>query len=149
MSQSRHRFQREEVVHRVPGVDGAVGKSTEYIYSYGILPWVRKNWLSQLQTHAYCENPDIVLCGNKSDLEDHRCISDERARETAEKFGLPYFETSAANGQNVAKSIECLLDMVMLRMESCVDKSQLPGIRSNAQMNGYHMDEAGEGGCGC
>lgn len=62
---------------------------------------------------------------------------------------LPYFETSAKNGQNVAKSIECLLDMVMLRMESCVDKSQLPGIRSSAHMNGYHMDEAGEGGCGC
>jgi Ras-related protein Rab-27A len=46
-----------------------------------------QNWLSQLQTHAYCENPDIVLCGNKSDLEDQRSISDERARETAEKFG--------------------------------------------------------------
>lgn len=46
-----------------------------------------RNWLTQLQTHAYCENPDIVLCGNKVDLEDQRQISEQRAREMAEKHG--------------------------------------------------------------
>ena len=46
-----------------------------------------RNWLTQLQTHAYCENPDIVLCGNKADLEDARCVSDERAQEMADKYG--------------------------------------------------------------
>ena len=46
-----------------------------------------RNWLTQLQTHAYCENPDIVLCGNKADLEDKRQVSEEKAKETAEKFG--------------------------------------------------------------
>lgn len=40
-----------------------------------------------LQTHAYCENPDIVLCGNKVDLEDFRVVSEERAKEVAQKFG--------------------------------------------------------------
>jgi len=46
-----------------------------------------RNWLSQLSTHAYCENPDIVLCGNKVDLEDARAVSEDRAREMAEKHG--------------------------------------------------------------
>ena len=46
-----------------------------------------RNWLTQLQTHAYCENPDIVLCGNKVDLEDQRTISEERAKEMADKYG--------------------------------------------------------------
>ena len=46
-----------------------------------------RNWLTQLQTHAYCENPDIVLCGNKVDLEDQRRVSEDRAREVAEKHG--------------------------------------------------------------
>ncbi len=41
----------------------------------------------QLQTHAYCENPDVVLCGNKSDLEDQRAVTTENARELAEKYG--------------------------------------------------------------
>lgn len=106
-----------------------------------------RNWLTQLQTHAYCENPDIILCGNKADLEDLRQVSEQRAREMAEKHGLPYFETSAATGQNVAKAIECLLDMVMLRMERSVDKSIFPGSKTK---NRYEMDEASsEGGCGC
>jgi len=30
-----------------------------------------QNWITQLQTHAYCENPDVVLCANKVDLENH------------------------------------------------------------------------------
>ncbi|XP_040455648.1 ras-related protein Rab-27A isoform X2 [Falco naumanni] len=47
-----------------------------------------RNWISQLQMHAYCENPDIVLCGNKSDLEDQRMVKEEEAKELAEKYGL-------------------------------------------------------------
>ncbi|XP_046575854.1 ras-related protein Rab-27A-like isoform X1 [Haliotis rubra] len=109
-----------------------------------------RNWLTQLQTHAYCENPDVVLLGNKSDLEDNRCVAEDRAREISEKYGLPYFETSAATGQNVAKAVECLLDMVMTRMEKCVDKSQLPGSRSrNGRAYGQQDGDDSEGGCAC
>ncbi|KAK0157534.1 hypothetical protein PV328_011267 [Microctonus aethiopoides] len=46
-----------------------------------------RNWLDQLKTHAYCENPDIVLCGNKVDLEDRRVVSEVKARELAERYG--------------------------------------------------------------
>ena len=47
-----------------------------------------RNWLTQLQTHAYCENPDIILCGNKADPEDQRKVSEERAKEMAKNTGL-------------------------------------------------------------
>ncbi|XP_041356388.1 ras-related protein Rab-27A-like [Gigantopelta aegis] len=110
-----------------------------------------RNWLTQLQTHSYCENPDIVLCGNKADLEEQRRVSDERAREISEKYGLPYFETSAATGQNVSKAVECLLDLVMTRMEKCVDKSHMPwgGVR-NGRLSKAEMGETkNEGGCAC
>lgn len=43
--------------------------------------------LGQLQMHAYCENPDIVLCGNKCDLDDQRAVKEEEARELADKYG--------------------------------------------------------------
>lgn len=85
-----------------------------------------RNWISQLQLHSYCENPDIVLCGNKCDLENLRCIPVERAKDFADKNGLPYFETSAATGQNVEKAVMVLLDSVMKRMEKVVDKSSFP-----------------------
>lgn len=70
--------------------------------------------------------PDIVLCGNKADLEEKRVISSGRAREAAKQLGIPYVETSAMTGQNVSTSIELLLDLVMARMEVIVDQALQP-----------------------
>ncbi|KAJ6637562.1 Ras-related protein Rab-27A [Pseudolycoriella hygida] len=87
------------------------------------------NWIEQLKVHAYCEYPDIVLCGNKSDLEHLRVISEARARQLAEKLNLAYIETSAATGQNVIRAVDILLDKVMSRMQNAVDRSRFPGRR--------------------
>jgi PREDICTED: similar to RAB27A protein isoform 1 len=46
-----------------------------------------RNWLEQLKTHAYCSDPDIVLCGNKADLYEKRVVSEKRAKQEAEKHG--------------------------------------------------------------
>ncbi|PRD23849.1 UNVERIFIED_CONTAM: Rab27b [Trichonephila clavipes] len=98
-----------------------------------------RNWLEQLKTHAYCDNPDIVLCGNKADLEDSRFMKEEKLREEAEKYGLPYFETSAVTGQNVNKVFDTLLDMVMMRIQKTVDSTTLPGRRRGAP--GVQVDD--------
>lgn len=81
-----------------------------------------RNWMSQLQANAYCENPDIVLVGNKADLADQREVQEKQAKELADKYGIQYFETSAATGSEVDKAVVTLLDLVMKRMEQCVDK---------------------------
>lgn len=88
-----------------------------------------RNWISQLQTHAYCEDPDIILVGNKLDLEDRRVVDFNRAKDFAEKNGCEYIETSAATGDNVDKALNILLDKVMYRMEKSLDKSLFP-VRS-------------------
>ncbi|XP_023673210.1 ras-related protein Rab-27A-like [Paramormyrops kingsleyae] len=113
-----------------------------------------RNWMSQLQMHAYCEHPDIVLCGNKSDLDEHREVKEEEAKKLAEKFGIPYFETSAASGHNVSQAVEALLDLIMKRMERCVDRSWVPA--SVTQPNGHggtekikEESEASAGKCAC
>lgn len=49
------------------------------------------NWMSQLQLHAYCETPDIILCGNKLDLEDERVVRKRDALNLAEKWGWWFF----------------------------------------------------------
>lgn len=66
--------------------------------------------------HAYCECPDIVLVGNKVDLQSYRVITESRARSIADKYNLPYIETSAYTGQNVKRTIDILLEMVMIRL---------------------------------
>ncbi|XP_022912046.1 ras-related protein Rab-27A [Onthophagus taurus] len=88
-----------------------------------------RNWVEQLKLHAYCDAPDVILCGNKADLEDRRVIPEWKAREVAEKHNLIYLETSAATGQNVSRAVETLLERVMIRMESAVDMAMLPGRR--------------------
>lgn len=80
-----------------------------------------RSWLEQLKTHAYTENPDIILCGNKADLDDQRVVTEQQAKETASRYGLVYVETSAATGQNVALAVEMLLDKIMIRMDQAVE----------------------------
>ncbi|XP_013883277.1 ras-related protein Rab-27A [Austrofundulus limnaeus] len=110
-----------------------------------------RNWMSQLQVHAYCENPDVVLCGNKCDLSDQRAVSEKEARELAEKYGVPYFETSAASGQNVSEAVDVLLDLIMKRMERCVDKSWIPDgtVRANGPSNANLSESSDRGKCAC
>ncbi|XP_062242577.1 ras-related protein Rab-27A [Platichthys flesus] len=110
-----------------------------------------RNWMSQLQIHAYCENPDIVLCGNKCDLTDQRAVREDEARELAEKYGIPYFETSAANGENVNQAVDDLLDLIMRRMERCVDKSWIPDgtVRVNGMTNSEIPESSEKSKCAC
>lgn len=123
-----------------------------------------QNWIEQLKIHAYCDNPDIVLCGNKLDLEYLRVVNSARARNLAEKYDVPYIETSAytgnargkcaikvggaktnflfsSAGENVNKAVEMLLDKVMLRMDAVMS---LPGrmlpITLPSMQNGHDED---------
>nr|CAD7412313.1 unnamed protein product [Timema cristinae] len=101
-----------------------------------------RNWLDQLRvgrsqtlclprtaTHAYCDDPDVILCGNKCDLEDKRVVSEQAAQEMADKYGLVYVETSAVTGMNVSLAVELLLERIMQRMDQAVDRAMLPGRR--------------------
>ena len=49
-----------------------------------------RNWLVQIETHAYTDKPDVILCGNKSDLEESRVITEKRAKELASEYGYGY-----------------------------------------------------------
>lgn len=73
--------------------------------------------------HAYCQQPCIVLCGNKSDMDSNRVIIETKAKELATKYGFPYIETSAKTGHNVQRAFDILVDVVMKKMENAIDKS--------------------------
>lgn len=100
-----------------------------------------QNWIEQLKCHAYCDDPDIVLCGNKADLERSRVVSEFRARQFSERHGLVYLETSAYTGENVRRSIDVLVEKVMTRMETAVDLSKIPG----QVFSGHRKGSGGEG----
>lgn len=62
---------------------------------------------------------------------------------------IPYFETSAANGQNVDKAVETLLDLIMKRMEQCVDKSQLSDTANGGSSGKLVSSKSDEKKCAC
>ncbi|XP_057657552.1 ras-related protein Rab-27A-like isoform X3 [Diorhabda carinulata] len=108
-----------------------------------------RNWIEQLRLHAYCETPDIVLCGNKADMEDKRVITEWRAREFASSYKLPYLETSAATGQNVNRAVETLVERVMIRIETAVDRAMLPGRRGRPKDLNEHDSVQSSQNCSC
>lgn len=59
----------------------------------------------------------MVLVGNKADLERIRVVTETQARSMAEKYNIPYIETSVVTGQNVKNAFDILLDLVMNRWE--------------------------------
>ena len=57
-------------------------------------------WMRDIKTRAP-PDCDIVLCGNKSDLDSDRVVSTEEGKALADEYGVQFFETSALTGRNV------------------------------------------------
>ena len=62
---------------------------------------------TQIKTYSW-DNAQVVLVGNKCDMEDERVISFERGKQLADSLGLEFFETSAKENVNVRVRIEIL-----------------------------------------
>jgi small GTP-binding protein len=73
-------------------------------------------WMDPIQ-ETTSGNIDIVLVGNKTDLQD-RCVSFEQGLDLAKEYNVPYFETSAKTTANIALVFETLARAGMRRMES-------------------------------
>ncbi|XP_041854411.1 ras-related protein Rab-27B-like [Melanotaenia boesemani] len=91
-----------------------------------------RNWMSQLQANAYCDCPDVVLVGTKADLKDTRNVHTRQARDLADRYGIPYFETSAMTGVDVDQAVTTLMNLVMKRMEQSTYGAQ------SSEPNGSH-----------
>mmetsp|Transcript_11395 Transcript_11395/g.10903 ORF Transcript_11395/g.10903 Transcript_11395/m.10903 type:complete len:236 (-) Transcript_11395:96-803(-) len=57
-------------------------------------------WMRDIKTRAP-PDCDIVLCGNKSDLDNDRVVTAEEGKMLAEEYGVQFFEASALTGSNV------------------------------------------------
>ena len=71
-------------------------------------------WAKEIKENSEDAKP-IILIGNKKDLEDKRCISEEEGEDFAEKYcdgGIKFFETSCKNDINVKEAINHLVNLV-------------------------------------
>lgn len=56
--------------------------------------------VTQIKTYSW-DNAQVILVGNKCDMEDERVISFERGKQLADQLGVEFFETSAKENVNV------------------------------------------------
>ncbi|KAK7501124.1 hypothetical protein BaRGS_00007609 [Batillaria attramentaria] len=85
-------------------------------------------WCTQIKTYSW-DNAQVVLVGNKCDLEDERVVSAERGKQLADQLGLEFFETSAKENINVKAVFERLVDIICDKMSESLDSD--PTLVSN------------------
>eukprot|EP01118_Nematostelium_gracile_P011048 TRINITY_DN3886_c0_g1_i2.p3 TRINITY_DN3886_c0_g1~~TRINITY_DN3886_c0_g1_i2.p3 ORF type:complete len:132 (+),score=42.87 TRINITY_DN3886_c0_g1_i2:531-926(+) len=67
----------------------------------------------------------IVLVGNKKDLAHERVVSTEEGKQMADKFKIPFMETSAKSNENVADAFHQLVrEIIKYRLAHPVKKAQ-------------------------
>ncbi|CAD8043459.1 unnamed protein product [Paramecium primaurelia] len=76
-----------------------------------------QKWYNEIQGYA-CDKIEMVIVGNKIDLEERREVKTEEAKKFAQKFGFDYFETSAKTGENVDAVFESMANKVLAKIGS-------------------------------
>ena len=99
------------------------------------------NWMSQIDENAG-EGVKRVLVANKCDVPiEERVVSEEVGRGLAEKYGIPYFETSAKNNLNVEESfLQITRDILKDMVKEGDGEGEGMGVKLGA-------NKAGGGGC--
>lgn len=101
-----------------------------------------------MKTYSW-DNAQVVLVGNKSDLEHERAVTREQGEQLAGQLGLPFFETSARSGENVSETFDKLVDLICDAMSKSLENDPtLPRVPGQDET----LAEAPpppEGGCKC
>ena len=80
-------------------------------------------WINDLRNNTD-ERLEIILIGNKSDLEEKRQVSKEEGEEKAKEKEVAFMETSALNCNNIEKAFNEILNKVYLAYKPQEKKSE-------------------------
>lgn len=82
-----------------------------------------QDWVTQIKTYSW-DNAQVILVGNKSDMEAERVVTYDRGKQLADQLGLEFFETSAKENINVKNVFERLVDIICDKMSDSLDQDQ-------------------------
>lgn len=66
-------------------------------------------WMQQIKSNTLPEEISIVILGNKVDQENDRKVTYDQGKETATKYNVQFFETSAYENININEAFEALI----------------------------------------
>ncbi|XP_029014624.1 RAB3D, member RAS oncogene family, b [Betta splendens] len=106
-----------------------------------------QDWATQIKTYSW-DNAQVILVGNKCDLEDERLVPTEDGQRLADELGFHFFEASAKDNINVKQVFQRLVDVICDKMNESVEGDG--GFTTSHNSLGL-KDSAAEnqGGCGC
>lgn len=76
-----------------------------------------QDWVTQIQQYSW-DHAQVILVGNKCDMEDERVVSTDRGKQLAGQLKLNFFESSAKDNINVKSVFETLVDIICEKMNT-------------------------------
>ncbi|XP_010151822.1 PREDICTED: ras-related protein Rab-3C-like, partial [Eurypyga helias] len=102
---------------------------------------------TQIKTYSW-DNAQVILVGNKCDMEDERVIFTERGKHLADQLGFEFFETSAKDNINVKQTFERLVDIICDKMsESLETDPTIAASKQNTRLKDTPPPQ--QPNCGC
>lgn len=94
-----------------------------------------KSWVRELKQMRGSEI-ELVIVGNKTDLEDQRTVSYETAMRYSQTVGAQYVETSAKENESVTELFELLTQMMVARRGCSQQQNESNGLRLQSAVYG-------------
>ncbi|XP_068095175.1 ras-related protein Rab-3B [Hyperolius riggenbachi] len=85
-----------------------------------------QDWATQIKTYSW-DNAQVILVGNKCDMEDERVIPPEKGKHLADQLGFEFFEASAKENIQVKQVFERLVDIICDKMSDSLENENAPG----------------------
>uniref|UniRef100_UPI00358F76A7 ras-related protein Rab-3A-like n=1 Tax=Myxine glutinosa TaxID=7769 RepID=UPI00358F76A7 len=79
-----------------------------------------QDWATQIKTYSW-DNAQVILVGNKVDMEDERVVSTQQGRQLSDQLGFEFFETSAKDNINVRQTFERLVAIICEKMADSLE----------------------------
>lgn len=106
-----------------------------------------QDWATQIKTYSW-DNAQVIMVGNKCDLEDDRVVPTEDSQRLAEDLGFQFFEASAKDNINVKQVFERLVDVICDKMNESMDGDA--NLVSNHRVSDLQdTPSESHGGCAC
>ncbi|XP_055441881.1 ras-related protein Rab-3B isoform X3 [Bubalus kerabau] len=94
-----------------------------------------QDWATQIKTYSW-DNAQVILVGNKCDMEEERVVPTEKGRLLAEQLGFDFFEASAKENISVRQAFERLVDAICDKMSDTLDTDpSLLGTSKNTRLS--------------
>ncbi|KAK5926527.1 hypothetical protein CgunFtcFv8_022090 [Champsocephalus gunnari] len=106
-----------------------------------------QDWATQIKTYSW-GNAQVVLVGNKLDLEEDRQVPTEDAHRLASELGFQFFEASAKDNINVKQVFDKLVDVICEKMSESVNGDSSPSANQN-EASLKETPSSSPGGCAC